>query len=138
MPYILEPEVAGGWGVGTIADISCHPPVVTKLIYEFDGWSGDDLLTSFPCFIVTKPLADAIQSSSLNGYELAPVQVIKSDVFAELYPGRELPEFLWLKVNGAVGRNDFAINNHHRLVVSEAAFKLLSVSNITQCEVEPC
>lgn len=138
MPYILEPEVAGGWGTDTIADTSCHPPVVSKLIYEFEGWSGDDLLTSFPCFIVTKQLADSIHSSSLNGYELAPVQVTKSDVFVELYPGRELPEFRWLKVNGVVGRNDFAINNHHRLVVSEAAFKLLSASNITQCEVEPC
>jgi hypothetical protein len=138
MPYILKPEVAGGWGAGTIADTSCHPPFVSKLIYEFEGWSGDDLLTSFPCFIVTKQLADSIQSSSLNGYELAPVQVTKSGVFVELYPSRELPEFWWLKVNGVVGRNDFAINDHHRLVVSDTAFKLLSASNIAQCEVEPC
>ena len=56
MYYFIEPEVAGGWGGNTIADTSVHPPKISKLHYQFDGWLGDDLLESFPCFIVSESL----------------------------------------------------------------------------------
>lgn len=53
--YVLEPEVAGGWGGdGTVVDREFHPPIVSRLVYEFDGWLGDDLVTTFPpVYIVT-------------------------------------------------------------------------------------
>jgi len=138
MPYILEPEVAGGWGKGTIADTSCHPPVVSKLTYQFDGWSGDDLLTTFPCFIVSSTLAKLLAASRLSGFELASVEATKSDLFSELYPERELPNFEWLKITGSIGTADFALNQSHRLVVSNAAFAVISQTNLSQCEVTPC
>ena len=68
MPYILEPEVAGGWGEGTIANTSPHPPVVETLEYMFDGWGGDDLLATFPCFIVSEALATAIGFLALAAF----------------------------------------------------------------------
>ncbi|MDH5731157.1 MAG: hypothetical protein OEZ58_19405 [Gammaproteobacteria bacterium] len=138
MGYILEPEVAGGWGEGTVADTSTHPPIIKRMEYKFDGWSGDDLLTSFPCFIVSERLAKEIESSNLNGYEMAPVEITKSDGFEEFYPNTELPKFKWLQINGIINKNDFAINTELRLVVSEAAFKVLSMFNIKQCDVEEC
>lgn len=135
MAYILEPEVAGGWGEGTEADTSCHPPKVSKLIYAFDGWLGDELLESFPCFIVSQNLANLITNSSLTGYTLAPVKIVKSENFLELYPNLELPSFHWLQVNGTVGINDFAVNRNHILQVSEAAFKVLSQAKMQHCGV---
>jgi hypothetical protein len=52
--FQIAPEVAGGWGRNTVMDRSIHPPHVTKLHFEFDGWLGDVLLESFPCYIITK------------------------------------------------------------------------------------
>lgn len=125
MAYILEPEVAGGWGEGTIADTSTHPPVVKRLEYKFDGWSGDDLLTSFPVFIVSERLSKELESSNLSGYKLAPVEITKSEEFEELFPNTVLPDFKWLIITGTIGKNDFAINQKLRLVVSKSAFNLL-------------
>jgi hypothetical protein len=138
MNYILEPEVAGGWGEGTIADTSTHPPIIKKLEYQFDGWSGDDLLTSFPCFIVSERLVNKMESSDLTGYEIAPVEITKSEKFKELFPNTELPNFKWLQVKGIVKKDDFAINKKLRLVVSETAFNLLNKFNMKQCDVEKC
>jgi hypothetical protein len=138
MAFILEPEVAGGWGEGTIADTSTHPPIIKKLEYKFDGWSGDDLLTSFPVFIVSEPLSKELESSNLSGYELAPVEITKSEEFEELFPSTVLPNFKWLKITGTVGENDFAINQELRLVVSKSAFNLLSRYKLKGCEVEEC
>lgn len=35
--HIIEPEVAGGLGEGTIMSRNTHPPIVTRLHYKFDG-----------------------------------------------------------------------------------------------------
>src|SRR6476660_8794270 len=65
---VLAPEVAGGWGERTVADTSTHPPRVTALHYQFDGWLGDELLESFPCYIVTRRLAHALTAAGLSGF----------------------------------------------------------------------
>lgn len=51
--YILDPEVAGGLGTQTEIDSSVHPPLVKRLHYELDAWMGDDLVQTFPCYLVT-------------------------------------------------------------------------------------
>ena len=33
--FVLEPEIAGGWGERTIADTSVFPPAVTVLALPF-------------------------------------------------------------------------------------------------------
>lgn len=138
MPFILEPEVAGGWGEGTVADTSVHPPVVHELVYEFAGWLGDDLLESFPCFIVSSRLAGELSRAGLTGYRLAPVAVIKSSQFAELEPTVALPEFHWLQVTGQPGRADFWLSESHQLVASDTALSVLKHCALNECGVEPC
>lgn len=135
MPYILEPEIAGGWGEGTVADTSCHPPKVSKLTYEFEGWQGDDLLAAFPCFIVSRRLAGLIENATLIGYTLAPVAITKSELFMDLHPDRELPAFKWLQMDGSAGADDFFIDTRRRPVVSEAAFNIITQTNINHCEI---
>ena len=65
--FLLSPEVAGGLGPNTMMNRMVHPPEVSRLHYEMEGWLGDELLESFPCFIVTQRVADAIQDAHLTG-----------------------------------------------------------------------
>jgi hypothetical protein len=134
--YRLEPEVAGGWGTNTVfTRIPGKPVVVHKLHYHFDGWLGDELLASSLCYIVTQRLADEIQDAQLTGVGVADVEVTTSEQFRELYPERELPRFLWLKVVGKVGKDDFGLDEQHRLVVSERALQVLKGTSLDNCDV---
>lgn len=133
---VLDPEVAGGWGERTVADTSVHPPVVALLNYQFDGWLGDELLTSFPCYVVTRLLGDKLSEARLNGFQLADVQVSVSEQFEEIYPDRHLPEFYWLQVDGSAGVDDFGLSRRHQLVVSDRALAVLQTGQLRHCGVK--
>ena len=75
MFYYLEPEVAGGFGEDTVVSAASHPPVVTRLEYKFEGWLGDEILETFPCFIVTEAVASEITKLNLTGFSLDSVKV---------------------------------------------------------------
>ncbi len=136
MYYQIEPEVAGGWSEGTEADTTFHPPKVTSLVFEFEGWLGDSLVTSFPCYIVTEELAKSINHAKLSGYKLADCTITKSDTFNELYPNKKLPNFLWLQIVGEAGVDDFGIGKDLRLVVSATALSGLKKHSLNDCEIE--
>jgi hypothetical protein len=84
--YVIEPEVAGGLGGSTVMNRAVHPPDVFFLHYQFDGWLGDVLVESFPCFIATAEAVKSLQSIGPTGLELAEVRVTKSSQFAEVHP----------------------------------------------------
>jgi hypothetical protein len=46
-----------------------------------------------------------------TGVEFGPVEVTKSPAFDHLHPGRPIPEFLWMKVHGRPGVDDFGMSN---------------------------
>lgn len=133
--YCLEPEVAGGLGAGTVMDRSVSPPRIKQLHYEFDGWSGDELLESFPCFIVTERLAHDIQRLDPTGAQFADVAITKSSQFEELHRAQPLPHFKWLRVTGTPGKDDFGISRDNRLVVSERVLKLLKTAAFSHCTI---
>lgn len=136
MYFVVEPEVGGGLGNNSVVDSSVHPPRVSKLHYHFDGWLGDDVLESFPCYLVTRALAVEMEEEELGGFHLDQAEVSKSDQFEDLYPGLELPEFCWLKVTGKAGRDDFGISDDHRLVVSNRALAVLRRRKIEHADIE--
>ena len=124
--YVIEPEVAGGWGKNTIfTRTPGTPTTVHKLHFEFAGWLGDELLESTPCYIVTERLANEIQREALTGARFDDVEVTTSDQFRELSPKQLLPNFRWLKIEGKPAHDDFGITSDLRLVVSEGALQLL-------------
>ena len=133
--FVLSPEVAGGLGKNTVMSRTEHPPSVSRLHYELDGWLGDDLLESFPCFVVTSRLADGLGHSSLLGVELREVEITTSEQFRELYPDRHVPTFAWLHVVGKPGGDDFGADAQGRLVVSEKALHLLKTFALDNCDV---
>lgn len=135
--YIVEPEVAGQWGESTeFTRAPGQPVLVHKLHYQFDGWLGDELLESTPCYIVTERLAVKIQQLALSGVSFDEVYVSKSPLFYEAYPGRNLPHFLWLKIDGLPGSDDFGVTADLQLVVSARALALLNEVGIPNALVD--
>lgn len=136
-PYILlKPEVPGGWGGGIVANTSTHPPRVSHLQIQFDGWLGDDLLTSFPSFFVTAGLAAALRESSFSGFTLAPMDVVASDLYDQLHPNQPLPACHWLQISGAAGVDDFGVTAQADLVVSQHVLEFLRRFQLRNCEVQ--
>lgn len=133
--YILDPEVAGELGKSTVMDNSVHPPKVSRLHYELDAWLGDDLIQSFPCYLVSEKLKRKISASSLSGAAFAPVEFGLSSSFKERHPSKSVPDFAWFKITGFVGKDDFGIEADGRLVVSERALALIQELNLNHCEI---
>ncbi|KFF18848.1 hypothetical protein [Chryseobacterium sp. JM1] len=136
MYKLLEPEVAGGLGDKTKIDNSFFPPLIKNLHYEFDGWLGDDILESFPCYIVTEQLRKGIESEYLTGISFDEVLISKSETFLELYPEKELPNFYWAKIHGEAHKDDFLITEQNTLALSEKAYILLKKYNIKHADIE--
>lgn len=136
MFYLIEPEIAGGLGDHTEIDTEVRPPVVKSLEYRLEGWLGDELLESFPCFIVTESLAERIRDSKLSGFSLAPITVTTSPEFEELYTKISLPVFLWLKIKGQAEVDDFGLTPDFRLVASQRAMDTLSEAQINHADIE--
>ncbi|UDL89509.1 hypothetical protein LGH82_31405 [Mesorhizobium sp. PAMC28654] len=120
--YEIKPLVAGELAEGTVMDTSVHPPIVSKLHFEFAGWLGDALVTSFPCFLVTEEAKRGLLSIGITGATFADAEVTTSEDFHEVQPDVELPPFVWLKVDGEAGQDDFGISQELNLVISERAF----------------
>jgi hypothetical protein len=135
--FLILPEVAGGLGKNSEMSRDTHPPVVLRLHYEFDVWLGDDLLESFPCFIATRRLAESIAEHRLTGVSYGEVEVSRSGEFEDLYPNRVLPEFVWLRISGRAGEDDFGTDAMARLVVSEQVLELLKTVNFNHGNVTP-
>ncbi|ROI01663.1 hypothetical protein EGI16_17380 [Chryseobacterium sp. G0240] len=136
MYKLIEPEVAGGLGEQTQMDNSFFPPLIKNLHYEFEGWLGNDILESFPCYIVTEKLRREIEFEKLTGINFDNVLISKSDTFLDLYPNRELPNFFWAKINGEPHKDDFFITDKNVLAISEKAYSVLKNYNIDQADIE--
>ncbi|MFC7625156.1 hypothetical protein [Microlunatus sp. GCM10028923] len=136
--FILEPEVAGGLGDNTIMDTSVHPPRVEQLHYEIDyGWLGDELLESYPCYIVTQNLASSLATSGLGRFELDEAEVSLTPEAQEEHEGKEIPRFQWLRVTGIAGQDDLGVTSKGQLVVSERALQVLQTAAVDNCDIEP-
>lgn len=135
--FYVEPEVAGGLGERTQMDRSVQPPILNRLHYQLEGWLGDAILESFPAFVVTEDAKEALLGVGATGATFDVVEVTVTDQFGELYPGRKLPLFAWLKPEGKAGRDDIAATADGRLVLSQRALDTLSGLGISNALVEP-
>ncbi len=140
----IHPEVAGHVGESTIYDHSKeYPPRLSNLEYEFDDWFGDAIVESFPCFIVTEQLAEALRESKMTGFVFDTVFVTKSPEFDDLYHDKTgpLPNFEWLKIEGVPYRDDMGLdmgtieNWHYRFIVSERALEMFRKFGFNQGQI---
>ncbi|OBQ67169.1 hypothetical protein EB815_17525 [Mesorhizobium loti] len=134
--YKIRPNVAGGIGENTVLDRSVHPPIVSRLHYVVEGWFGDVIVATFPCFLVTQETQRALQGVGFSGATFADAEVTISEECQEDQSGLELPPLVWLKVNGKAGRDDFGIAIPFRLVISKRILDLLESLGIPFAVVE--
>jgi hypothetical protein len=134
--YAIEPEVAGELGEGTVMDTSVHPPRVSAVQYVITDWLGDDIIESFPCYLVTPRLATDLEASGLSGFRLDTAQVTLSDEAAD-FGITEVPEFRWLVVSGRPGEDDFGVLGNGQAVISEEALQALQARTLDNCDIEP-
>ena len=132
--YILEPEVPGGLGPRNQMDRTVHPPRVQALHFVFDGWLGDQLVESFPCYLVTPDLAESLSAAGVTGFDLAEAEVETSDQFKEMYPNRSIPPFKWLRVVGVAGESDIYITSDNRLAGSQKVVDAIMATRPTALE----
>ncbi|WP_143195322.1 hypothetical protein [Archangium sp. Cb G35] len=116
---------------------SVHPPAVSHFHHRFEGWLGDELLEVFPCFLVSSLLAKALEEAGLTGFNLDDVEVSTSPEFQELYPGRTLPEFRWLKITGEDRDADFRLTPDFRLEVSSRTLEVLRKFKMAHAMIDP-
>jgi hypothetical protein len=76
-----------------------------------------------------------LEATALTGYIFDSCKVTKSDTFNELYPGKDLPAFYWLKIIGKAG-DDFILSSNGSLMVTEDALKVLKSTNISHCDIQ--
>jgi hypothetical protein len=127
--YILEPEVPGGLGPRTRMDRSVHPPKVETLHFVFDGWLGDQLIESFPCYLITLELAALLSTAGVTGFELGEADIETSEQFKELYPQRVLPPFRWLQIVGTPAKSDIYLTSDNRLAGSQKTLDAVLATN---------
>lgn len=134
--YVLGPEVAGGFGCNTELDTTCHPPKVKRLHYAFEGWLGDCLVESFPCFVATESVIADLRTAGITGIEDNDVEISTTDDFRELYPNREIGRWRWLRPVGVPGHDDIAATKSARMVASERALRILRCHGLEHCDIE--
>lgn len=138
MFYKLAPEVAGHLGPETIIDRSQRPQLVRAVHYEFDGWPEDDLIESFPCFLVTVAMQGRIEAAKASGCSFGPTKITVSEQFEELeefHEPRTLPAFQWMIVHGTPGRDDLGLSADGSLIVSERVLRVLKAGRLDHCDV---
>lgn len=116
-------------------DQCANPPIFTRLEYRFDGWLGDALLESFPCFIITEIAKSALEEAGYTGIHFGAVEITKSKQFFEVNGQQNLPKFMRLYIEGVAGQDDFGLTSNHRLVVSERALRTLRAHGLSHAVV---
>ena len=134
MAVALEPHVAGELAEGTELDPSEHPPIVRRVVFALDTANADDLVESFPVYLVRTRLAEELIASGLTGFDVADAVVVPGGPYLDLGHPLPPPTFRWLKV-GRDSRADFCVSDAHLLVVSDRAYSLLSRWKLDLCDV---
>ena len=132
MAFVLEPHVAGELGSKTKLDPTTHPPTVQELHYVFDSSDSDDIVESFPVFLVSAELATSIASSKLTGARLAAAQCSLREP-----ADAPVPVYRWLQIVGHPDLDDFWLTHDHRLAVTQAAINALREHRLDYCDVTP-
>lgn len=151
--FLLEPEVAGGLGPNTI--ITNEDKIksgqdqnyqIEYLEYVMDDWLGDDLLTSYPVFIITELLASNISASQLKGVKFGQVHITKSELFEDINSDFNLPSFVRLLPQGKVelidkitvsnwSGEDLCLSQNNNLIVTEVSLNLFRRHTLQYCNI---
>lgn len=134
--FVVEPLVAGQLGSGSVLDPSCHPPAVSEVEYLLDAPTSEDLIESFPVFLVSEQMAARLKATDMSGFEFAQASVVPSREYAEVYGEVPHKGYLWLRPVPAADP-DCWVDDQHRLNVSERMLGVLRAGDIANALVMP-
>lgn len=141
--YALGAEAAGDFGVNTVrGPVSDRPPKVSYFHFQFERYPHDDLLEALATYICTTRLAEALRANKLTGFDIGDVEISFDEQFhiwAELHKGEQIPEYVWLKVTGRPGIDDFGMVQgpcKFPLVISDKAMRVLKQFKLSFCDIE--
>lgn len=139
--FSLGPEAAGELGADTIGNTKERPHRIERLHLELTFWPEDELIDAYT-YVCTKRLAEVLSASMLTGFEIGKIyEISRGDQFevsANSHKSAQLPEFVWFKVYGKAGVDDFGLVQGPcalPLVVSERALQVLKTGALNHCKV---
>lgn len=136
MPFVLEPHVAGELGIGTRLDPTVHPPQIDAVEYVLDSPSADDLIESFPVFLVSEELGTRLEAAKLHGFALADADVVASPEYRAAYGAAPHKPYRWLRIQPTAAA-DCWTDRTGRLCVSDRMMRVLQQADLSNCEIEP-
>ena len=137
MPYRLEPHVAGELGEATELDPSAHPPIVTAVEYALDAPDSDDLIESFPVFLVSATLAEQLDTAGLTGFVLEDARVRPSAEYLASYGDVPHGEYRWMRLQDRSSTPDAWLDSDLRLCVSDRLMDVLRPYGLARGAIEP-
>ena len=136
MAYALEPFVAGQLGEGTRLDLSTRPPTVEAVEYLLDAPTDEDLIESFPVYLVSEGLATMMTDARLEGFTLEEARVARSREYVEIYGDDGHKSYRWLRLRPDANV-DCWIDDEYRLCVSDRMMAVLAEGVLDECDVIP-
>ena len=133
----MEPHVAGELGEATELDPSAHPPIVTAVEYVLDAPGSDDLIESFPVFLVSATLAERLDTAGLGGFVLEDASVRPSAEYLAIHGDVPHGEYRWLRLQDRGSTADAWLDDGQRLCVSDRTMDVLRPYRLARCSVEP-
>ncbi len=134
MPYALEPLVGGVLGEGTLIDPSVHPPRVEAVEYVLDAPTEDDLLESFPVYLVSDALGATLAEAGLSGFTLEPARVIPSREYTAVYGDAPHKTYQWLRPQPSPDP-DCWVDDALRLCVSDRMMRIFGQGVLDGCDI---
>jgi hypothetical protein len=128
--YAIEPEVAGH--LGSRSSLSTDKTSIDQMHYVFDGWLGDDILSTYIFFLATEEARIVIERYNGTGYSFDDALVEKSDNYYGKHDCLAI-NFFWWKIHGQAGVDDCGLNKRKELVVSEKLLGEFSKLKIGNC-----
>lgn len=126
--------VAGQLGGGSRIDTSTHPPTVQAVEYVLDAPTDEDLIESFPVFLVGPEVAEMLARAGLEGFDIVEAHVVPSREYVEVYGAAPHKEYRWLRLRPSP-QADCWLDDEHRLCVSDRMMSTLSQGTLAECEI---
>ena len=134
MPFALEPHVAGQLGAGTALDATVHPPVVRSVEYVLDAPTSQDILESFPVYLVSNDIAAQLARASLRGFVLRDARITVSREYLDEFGNAQHKDYQWLYPTPDLAA-DCWIDDQLRLCVSGAMMDVLATGTLDACTI---
>lgn len=137
--HALQSDVPDENGEHMQLDTSVHPPRIIHLHLTLDNWDGDEIIESFPVYVVTDRLGKALSNAGLSSFTLRNAEITlapEEQAVLDRHGISELPNFQWLDVTGTAGRDALGITDRVQLVVSDSALAVLQQFRMEHCLVE--